>query len=188
MRTRLNAAFLVIAVLTAAFVIGSRRESFDRKAWQNDYLQLSIEVTRRYPDLAWAVTTGRVDPKELNLVTEDGLKRATSNEEAERAIRTFVRAFRDGHFRIQKPGAYARRRYEEPQRSRLDRATSPETLCRFLKFVDEDSDFELPFERLRHFRRLPKSPVNAFPAGMLTLDGRRIEILRIPSFDERDYL
>ncbi len=129
MRIRWNGAFLVIAVFVAAFVVRLRPQSFDRKAWQNDYLQLSIEVTRRYPDLAWAVTTGRVDPKELNLVTEDGLKRATSNEEAERAIRTFVRAFRDGHFRIQKPGSYARRSYEEPQRSRLDRATSPETLC-----------------------------------------------------------
>src|SRR5712692_6926994 len=188
MRTRWNVAFLVVAIFAAAFLIRSRRESFDRKAWHYDYLQLSIEVIDRYPDLAWAVTTGRVDPKELDSATGDALERANSNEEAERAIRTFVRAFRDRHFTVQKPGSYARSRYEEPQRSRLDRATSPETLCRFLKFADEDSDFELTFEKLRSFRHLPKSPVNAFPAGMLTLDGRRIAILRIPSFDERDYL
>jgi hypothetical protein len=188
MRIRWNVAFLVIAVFVAAFVIHSRRQSFDRKAWQADHLQLSIEVIRRYPDLAWTVTTGRLDPKKLYRATENALERATTNEEAERAIRTFVRAFRDRHFTVQEPGSYVPRRYEEPQRGRLDRATSPETLCRFLKFADEDSDFELPFERLRSFRRLPKSPANAFPAGMLTLDGRRIAILRIPSFDERDYL
>src|SRR5262249_36207624 len=133
----------------------------------------------------WQIESGRLDPYEVNSYSLRAVLDSRSNEEAERAIRLFVRAFRDRHFTVERPDGPSVIRDRKRKRARFGSLTTPETACAALSIEDTDLDFEIPWASLPGFQRLPGSP--DFPAGILEVNGRRIGVVRIASFSDRDF-
>src|SRR5262249_20408127 len=107
---RFCAVFLVAGavIAIAAFVTVEKiPPRFDRIGWFMDYHQLREHVSLYYPGLAWQIESGRLDPYEVNSYSLRAVLGARSDLEAEQAIRRFVRAFRDPHFSVERPGGRA---------------------------------------------------------------------------------
>jgi hypothetical protein len=162
---------------------------FDREAWIEDYLQLRSEVALRYANLEWSVSTGRIDPYRLNVATLRALEAARTTREARRALIRFVDAFGDPHFWLLRPKTQPFwLQWLKGEAGTPGLITAPREACRVMGFTDRsaaDLEFALHWGR-RTFQPLPADL--SFPAGILSVSGRRLGVLRIGSFDDKNYL
>ena len=77
------------------------RASFDRASWLADFEQLRSATEQSYANLRWSRISKHTDLVALNANALQGLRQATSNSAARRAIAEFISGFNDGHFRIE---------------------------------------------------------------------------------------
>lgn len=178
---RTAATFLLASVsFFAAYLTRPQYAPFDVSRWLQDFWELEDHVQHQYPNLSWAIETHAVDPPRLHRYTVAAIKRAQSDEEAEKAIRVFVRAFRDQHFTLDWSDRPHHGSLEEFVRGRPGRDDGATYACRFFHFEESRKDFRLPFDEDPRFARLPGP--DDFPAGILTIGDRRLGIVRIATF------
>lgn len=162
--------------------------TFNRADWLEDYAALKAAMIDSYANLAWfASPEGGIDLPALDRRTTNALRQATTEDEARFALRGFVSAFHDGHLSelpaLEAPhGAAA----EPPARDlRADDAASA---CAARGYADRSQvAFSLPFESLPGFSLESDGASSAFRAGTITISGRRIGIVRLKNFSQRQY-
>jgi hypothetical protein len=186
-------ATLAIFAMVLSIAIGGASaqstgaDNFSADNWRADYVYLKRELERNYSHLAWfGSPQGGVDLPALDRATNSALERARSNAEASAAIAAFVAAFHDGHFAPTPPPASSSRASAEPPI--VERAPDARTACAAFGFAPVTRiNFSLPFESLTGFRLVSDGLSNAFRAGVIELDGRRIGILRIQRFRPAEF-
>lgn len=172
------------AVLVAAS--GFRQStSVNRAAWLDDYAVLKHTLEWRYSNLAWfGSPESGVDLPALDHQALAALQAATSDEEARRALGTFVKSFYDGHFSLLRAAAPAAEAAAKLTRaySRQDAAGG----CAALGYAPyQASAFSTPFETVASFHLLADGVATPFRAGTLTVGARAtlVGIVRIPEFE-----
>lgn len=144
-----------------------------------DLEQLESFAATTYANLEWAIREGGVDPVAVSAEARAALAEAVGDEEAVAALRAFVGAFGDGHFRLRSPvdagdrGSGAKAEAPGPE-------TPAEEACPALGYVTGEHSFRLDFGPEL---RLLTAAGDPLPAGWLERDdGARIGIVRIAAF------
>ena len=147
---------------------------FDRAAWLDDFATLLAEMDAHYANLDFAVTTRRMDLPSVRETTIERLRKARTTEQAQAALRAFLKAFGDGHLTIDwpvKPSADVDVAPSGPLCARLGYERAP------VGGVD--------FTSVAGFTPLAPEGDDDFPGGLVHLaSGRTWGTLRISLFME----
>lgn len=172
-------------VLSAA--CGVRSAAYDPSPWLADYALLKTGLEQSYANLAWfASPQGGVDLADLDRRTAASLAAARSDRDAKAALLAFLKAIPDAHLQVVDPKTVAKlSALDGPDHGLLGHLFAGRCdgydLTEGLK-----TDFSLPFDQAGA-RRLPKGG-SPFATGLYaTADGARIGLVRIPSFEMRQY-
>lgn len=163
--------FIHVAVLLAAM------QSFSPQPWLDDFHQVIAEMSAIYANLDSTITDRRMDLPDLRRRTEDAIRNAKSDDEAERAIVSFLAAFGDGHLSVEHVAA-------PPMESKNE---TPQPLC--ARFGYKPIDLSgIDFARLPAFRAIEDADAKEFPGGILTLASKRqVGIVRIRYFNAQSH-
>ncbi len=184
-RWRKTSVTTVLALLMLGASLKFRWKRYDYKAWLADYSYLQRSIGGFYANLDWAAERGIPDLRELDRETFHALLHASSDEEAQKILRGFVRAFGDGHLSLRRANAPPLDPEPAPDLL-LSRLTPPERACEALSFNDSgEQDFPFQLETVSRFRE--RAGANSFASGVLDFEGRRFGLIRIGSFDEKDF-
>lgn len=181
------AASLVVGLLAGGLVWLNAALSLPvhREHWLEEYRFLRGLIETRYPSLEWTIVEGRLDLHGLDRRTSMLLEKAESRKDAERILREFVRAFRDGHLLLRGPGQQAGFR-GVPADVTLSASTTGARACSLLEYEDSDrADFGFDLEGVGQVSALGHD--NPFRAGVLRVRGRPVALFRIPSFNPHDF-
>jgi hypothetical protein len=176
----------VFALVVTALVCDVAH-AFDLKPWLADYSALKQGLERDYAHLAWfASPEGGVDLPALDKKTLAALQAAHDEAEATAALNAFVAAFHDGHFtKTSPPGGATTASVEPPWPPSTGEAP---TACASYGYQQSTPvHFSLPIETLADFTLLNDGWSDAFRAGVIEVEGRRIGVVRIPRFRMTDY-
>jgi hypothetical protein len=157
----------------------------ERQGWCDDFTELSENLANRYPNIEWTLERGDPDVFRLHLYAYSRVSRAKTRQQAAQAMREFVDAFRDGHLALIEPAKPTR---DELRRKVdvLSRHTTPELACFTLGYKGPNEK-NLPFEFKATSQVVRFDDSSAFAAEVLRVNGRRVGIVRIPSFMPTDY-
>jgi len=180
---------VVIAVLTPFILKHHWNPLFDRQAWVEDFDALKAGMERQYANLTWAASPGSgVDVPKLERDARAALEAARTDGQARQAIERFLRGFKDGHI---VPGGVARALGEDVVRQPFAADLSADEACQALfpgGSVPAYSTFSLPVELVAAADLVTDGEAQPFRTALLTLaDGRRLGIIRIPSFFPKHY-
>jgi hypothetical protein len=150
-------------------------QTFEPGPWLEDHKQLRDHLDAAYANLEWAVASKRVDLAVLDRQTVEAIRGARTEGEALTALQKLVAAFGDGHLRLEP------RRPDETAsvpRPSLTADTTAEAACDALGIKGPPA--ELAFDRVSGFRRVGTVP--GLPAGIVSVGGGKVGVLRIPIF------
>ncbi|MFC5371580.1 S41 family peptidase [Brevundimonas faecalis] len=173
-----------IALLTAGAPAPDARE-----AWSADYLALKQGMEAQYANLTWFASpeSGR-DLPALDRRTRGALEAATTEDEARAALMAFLGAFRDAHLAGRPAYAPALPETKEPEEPDIKSADPANRACPALGYGGTQAPFSLPIETLAGFELETDGEEGAFRSGVMTVDGRRVGVVRIPSFSTDRYV
>ena len=159
---RVIATFLLLAVTRVA-------DANTTEQWLEDFRFILGEISSHYANLDSVIEDRRVDLSALRKRTEERIRAAKDDVEAQRAIDGFMNAFGDGHAYVRwtRPGSTA--------------VTAKRPLCDRLGYASRDFG-GIDFGRLDDYVPIQDADSDLFPGGIL---GRRIGIVRIHDFSER---
>lgn len=162
--------------------------SFQRDAWLADYATLKLELEKSYSHLAWfGSPEGGVDLPASDRQTLDALHNARSDDEAMAALRGFVSRFHDGHLRPM-PAPAPKTAASLPEPPRPTSYDDAQTACAAFGFVPlTQVSFSLPFETLPDFALQEDGLADAFRSGVITVEGVRLGLLRLPRFRAAEF-
>lgn len=181
-KTRI-ASLLALLMIAATWKFRPPKR-YEAARWLQDYTELKRLIGDLYANLDWTAEHGSPDLVTLDRDTTEALRRARSNEAAAQILRGFVRAFGDGHMALR--GADTGPLDPPPSPDLLSSFTPAGKACASLNFSDAAGlDFPFRFDRTPGFRRL--GGVGSFAAASLDFDGIRFGLLRIGSFDAKNY-
>jgi peptidase S41-like protein len=184
-RWRKTSVATVLALLMLGTSLKFRWTRYDGKAWLADYSSLQNDIGKYYVNLDWAAERGTPDLRQLDHQTSTALERSRSDEESQKILRGFVRAFGDGHMSLRRANAPSLDPQPAPDLL-LSRFTSPESACEALGFnASGEQDFPFQLDKVSQFRA--RAGANSFASGVLDFEGRRFGLIRIGSFDEKDF-
>ncbi len=143
-------------------------------AWLADFHQILDEMSSHYANLDSAIRDRGMNLPDLRRKTEETIRKAKSDEEARRAIESFLQAFGDGHVSID---------WNPSQPSATD---TPAPLCSRIGYNRRADNFSIDFTTLDGFAPFQDPDAEDFPGGILTLpSGRKAGVLRIQLFSPR---
>jgi len=184
-RWRKTSVAAVLALLMLGASLKFQWKRYDSKAWMEDYNFVHDRIGSFYANLDFAAERGVPDLKKLDRGTVHALEYASSDEEARKSLRDFVRAFGDGHMWLRRANAPPLDPEPAPDLL-LSRFTSPEKACEALGFnASGEQDFPFQLEKVSRFRT--RTGANSFASGVLDFEGRRFGLVRIGSFDEKHF-
>jgi len=190
---RIARRILVTLGIGVLAFLGWERVTFDRDEWLADYAQLRAHVSVHYANLSWVVDERGLELVALDRQTMQRLEAATTDREARAAIVAFVDAFDDGHFRVHRvklskrlEAWWAELWAGDVEATSLGSTTPGTEACAALGIHEDQGGLAFGLADAPGFTPLPAED-RAFAAGTLVLDGRRLGILRIPSFDQHRY-
>ena len=179
----------ILALAAAGAHAGLSRPAYHPAHWEEDFQSLKRGLEQSYANLQWfASPQGGLDLPALNRRTEELLRSARSDEEAQAIIRAFVGRFRDGHLReLPKIATAAADKAGEPAKRDLA-ALSADQACAAVGVNAAVGDaFSLPFESIDGFTLMSNGWENGFRTGIFVNGEKKIGVLRLPSFREMDY-
>jgi len=186
MSRRMLVVSLVAFALAALLLVP--RLTFDRAGWLADLDKLESHLATAYANLEDAPRRG-VDLAALDRTARAAVEAAHTDREARAALAAFLEAFRDPHLRIHR--VKLSKRVEQAWRRLTDGGAAgplvlrPEqTAAEVCAAVGVSSaprpDLGLGLADLPGFAALPPGD---HAAGILEVDGHRVGVLRIPSFE-----
>lgn len=180
-----NSKFIVIAVVLILGICDTAfGQDFKTDAWLEDFAQLKQEMSAHYANLEWAVESRGINLKELSEQTEAQLRQARSDAEAQQIIRSFLRAFGDGHLGVR----WAAKSENISQPNNAKATVSSPSLCAGLGYQEYKTEPGIAFSKLESFRELKTADSKYFSAGVLNFpDKRKIGIIRIGFFSEHAF-
>jgi hypothetical protein len=156
------------AFLIASLAFSPCGEAFDRGDWLADFEQIKTAINENYPNLEWAAERG-LDLAAMERRARDRLDAASNDFDARVALERFVNNFGDGHVSLTWPARQPSVQSESP---------AP-TTCKSLGY-QESPDISAIARDLAGYQ--PLSPANGIDAGMLTIAGKRVAVLRVSLF------
>ncbi|MFT3805391.1 S41 family peptidase [Arenimonas sp.] len=185
----LRRSFFVLASLLA-LVVAWDVLTYDAKAWQADYSRLKQDMAQGYANLDWIVEQRKLDLPRLDRETSAAIDNAHSRVRAFLAIRRFIKAFRDPHFRLKIGDRPIDENAQLVTASSLaaEATDDSESIdppagadCAAAGYEEEDHAFDFPFDRIEGFQTVSGGN---FPTALIG----RIGVLRIAQFGEDRYL
>lgn len=181
-RTALSAfATLLLLQATAAFA----QSAYDAAAWRSDYAGLKRGLEDHYANLTWfGSPSGGLDLPALDRKTVTALDAAATDAEASSALKSFLKAFPDGHLQALPLGA--RPVYVVEDQTPPDPQGDPGQGCDRLGYkAPARAGFSLPFESAASHAPLLDDGVG--PLALVGSAGDRVGLLRLPSFWMKHY-
>lgn len=165
---KIAALFVSLAVLAAQSAAAA--EPFDAAGWRADLAQARAAFATHYANLEWAQTVREADLANALDDLDRRLGTVTSDAEARALFDGLTSGLKDGHVRINWPSPSVA----------VASAAAP-SLCAGL-VVKKTRVGDAVLASLPGYAPLttPQSPV--FPAGLLTVDGRQMGVIRIAQF------
>jgi len=149
--------------------------TFDPEPWLEDLDQMRSAFTTKYPDLEWEVFQHELDLSALFEDTRTRLRGARDVAESQKALTDLTRHFGDRHVGLRWPGAF----------NSVSTAGSS-TDCAELGYDKKMQAWPLA-TLMPGFIALSPAPSSIFPAGLLTIAGHKIGIIKIPMFSPRAF-
>ena len=148
---------------------------FDSAPWLEDLEALTGELSSHYANLDYAITVRRMNLAALKQRAETRIRAAKSDDDAKRAIRSFLNAFGDAHLDVEWKGAG----------SSHGEAPKEGPLCTRLGY--EAHDFGgVDFSQAPGFTPIDDADARDVPGGILELPHhRKLGTLRIHVFMEK---
>ncbi|MFO0585140.1 MAG: S41 family peptidase [Anaeromyxobacter sp.] len=186
---------LALTALVLGGILVVPRLTFDRAAWFADLDALEAHLARAYSNLEDAPRRG-VDLAALDRRTRDALARAGTDGEARAAIAEFVGAFHDPHLQLRREKLSKRvsrwwrelRAGAAAQASTgpgLDPALDGAAACAAIGVTGPPGAALAPsLAALPGFAPLPAGDL---AAGVAEVAGRKVGLVRLPSFDAAHY-
>lgn len=165
---KIAALFASLAVLAAQPAAAA--EPFDAAGWRADLAQMRAAFATRYANLEWAQTVREADLAKAFDDLDRRLGTVTSDAEARALFDGLTGGLKDGHVRISWPSPNA--------------AVAPgveSSPCDDL-IVKKTRVSGAVLAPLPGYEPLTTPQSSVFPAGLLTVDGRRIGVVRIAQF------
>lgn len=171
---KLIASTFLIAII-ASLTVG---QSYRPDPWLEDLSQLKREMSSHYANLEWAVSERGMDLRRLSDETETAIRAAKTDGEARIAIGSFLRAFGDGHLRVE----WGSNAPSQPA------AIQNGPLCERLGYRSRPPRTTLEFTALKGFTSLDFPESKIIPAGKGILsNGKRFGVVGIRLFDDTIY-
>lgn len=160
---------MVLAGLCWASAATAAEQELDRAGWSADLAALKDALSERYANLEWAVER-RMDLPAAARRAQARLDAATTEYEARQALERLVGAFGDGHLELSWPGR---------PRAGGGGAAGPRPLCEALGMGAVTDDYAVGPHMPGY---APLDPDQPTAAGIVTVDGRKVGIIRIERF------
>lgn len=165
--------------------VGAKSQTFSRELWLQDYEALKKQLESGYANLEWIHQARKLDLKILDEQTKDALNKATSDDEAKRALEKFLSAFSDGHLRLRPPDKSSNGTNENVRVFKTD--DIGKKVCGDWGFKNRSNGFFLPFDDIAGFTKVSTGK-DVFTTALLALDnGKKIGFIRIPLFGPDGY-
>src|SRR5262249_29653688 len=145
---------------------------YDAAGWRADLAQARAAFATRYANLEWAQTTREADLGAVFDRMDGRLATARSDAEARALFNSFSRSLADGHVRFDWPSSAAT--------TSAAAAPSPSPCAEIVDHKANVGDTALA--PLPGYAPLATPASAVFPAGLLTIGGRRIGVIRIAEF------
>ncbi|MDP2260934.1 MAG: S41 family peptidase [Caulobacter sp.] len=173
---RRAAALACFAVLLAPVPASPQETAYDAGGWRADAAQVREAFTSRYANLEWAQTVREAELGRVFDAADKRLAGFTSDAQARDLFDGLAKYLADGHVRFDWPAPPA----PAPAASGTSPA-KPASPCASLSprrvRVGETVAASLP-----GYQPLTTTGSAVFPAGLLTIDGRRVGVIRIAEF------
>jgi hypothetical protein len=153
--------------------------TYDSKAWRSDFARLKRDMAQGYANLDWVREHRKVDVAALARSTEEKLDGANGRIFAWLALKGFIQAFADPHFRVEDHGSGASGSFV----SSASPAPKPQPAgesCGQAGYDEADHGFRFPFAKLPGWRVLAEGN---FPTGVSGSTG----VVRIAQLGEDRY-
>lgn len=164
----------------AALLAPCSAQAYDKVAWQNDYARLKVALAQNYANLDWQVDRRGFNLKRADQFITSMLDKAQDDTAATLAIVKLVEAFRDPHLELA-AGPPPDEATLVPAASLVSDPTTAAGSCEAQGYSDGRAATRLPHSAAPGWIEVSAAP---FQAGMIGDVG----IIRIPSFNETDYL
>ncbi|MGE5616624.1 MAG: S41 family peptidase [Bacillota bacterium] len=163
----------VTSMLCALALVSTAARAFDAGPWLEDFDEARAAFAQKYANFEWAIFQREADLAKLFADAREQVAQASSDEEARAAFQRLARSLGDGHVQF---------RWPRRPRGESSGATEPDR-CRALGY-DAKMSGRFLASYLPGYRPLP-SARSEFPAGVTSLEGRTIGVLRIGLFSPR---
>lgn len=176
---RLAIAFACLATLPATPAM-AQEAPYDAAGWKADLAQVREAMTARYANLEWAQTVREADLGAVFAAADLRLAGYQSDRQAREMFDGLTRYLGDGHVRFDWPAA-GPSATPAPTTGPTAAPAAPAPPCarlipRAVKVGDTVA------AGLPGYSPLRTSQSAVFPAGLLTVDGRRVGVVRIAQF------
>lgn len=165
---------LAVPALMVALSMGAQAQVPNRQGWLEDFQQLQQELSAHYANLEWAVQQRGVNLPQLREKTEERLRQAKSEKEAQRALDSFLEAFGDGHLEIQ---------WSTGESGGAEPGSAP--LCQRMGYAAHNQRAWVNWALFPEFEPIHDADAQDFPGGVLRLaGGRTFGVVQISLFSE----
>lgn len=148
-------------------------QEFARTGWVSDLEQMRDAMSRGYANLEWAASE-RQSLKTAYDQARAGIEASTDETTARAALTRFASSFGDGHVSVRWPRVAAQTDGEP---------TSP---CAGLA-PGSGGERDGALQRLPGYETIATPDSAILPAGVVTVEGRRFGVLRIPAFGQSGF-
>jgi hypothetical protein len=179
----MNRAVILLVVALASCTFAN---DADREGWQEDFEALVDHMAGVYANLEWATEERGLDVFTLYHDTRARLGAARSRRSARRAVRKFIAAFDDPHFRVSHGHQRQPGRNGTPDPGILP-GTSADDALDAMGFAERNLDFRIAFAKLPGFDRVTPSDANPFAWATFAVKNRSVGVLRIAHFGDDGY-
>lgn len=173
MRTAIAVTACLAVFALPAIAAAQPTPAYDAAGWQADAAQVREAFTTRYANLEWAQTTREADLGRMFDGADKRLAAAKSDAEARQLFDGLVKYLGDGHVRFDWPKP-------APAGAPAAGAAKPSPCAELISRKARVGDTVVA--PLSGYAPLKTPQSTVFPAGLLTVDGRKVGVVRIAEF------
>ena len=160
-----------------------KNERLSAATFLEDFSALKSHISKSYANLEYLIKHYEINPYELNLNTINGINEAKNESQRLDAVLSFIKMFRDGHFKLSK-SKNEKSIHKEKRKIKISSTTDPKQACESLG-VSWKRSFDFIFATTR--ADIASQGKGEFPFLVIAKDNLRIGFIRIADFREAVY-